>query len=443
MTRKSRPANRKRKERKERFLVHAADGVPYSLLAQSEEPGLVSDDVTLDLVEALVGVFLWPGLPVTVQRVKRINLIERFTLEAALTLGAVTAEELSALTKLPAQSIRPLLGRLLASGALMAAGPGRYAPTDDGEDILLRETVVVEEHGHQDFAYFPATDELLALTKAVAQRPKDLFNKKMRPATYMPVPEELRAETPSAVVTRHLAAGTAYECPPEVTGAAALDDEEPLGDICPAYLAQPVTCRHAPETGQSQVDLTLHGHKWDVRVRLAGVNGLVATWERFARLVERPEVAPLLWAAITGAGGSQLPRDVAATLTVQPSDSDSSPRYTMMLPEEAARELRASNHLGEVVGLRVDGEQTVLRIKVGFQPADVAAARLFATDHAAILLGTGEAASVEAAITDAAKEYALEPGVSVDPDEALDRTWQLEHYQAIYALRESHDFGYD
>ena len=117
----------------------------------------------------------------------------------------------------------------------------------------------------------------------------------------------------------------------------------------------------------------------------------------------------------------------------------------MSLTEEAALKLRKRTvPLGNEVGIRLEDEQAAALIRIQLRPADDAAAALFALDEAAQLLDSDPAASYQGAIEIAARRFGLAPdsGLMAGPDQLRERMWWLKFYEAVYARRESDDFGY-
>jgi hypothetical protein len=435
------------------LLVRVGDGTEYRLRVKSATVPERPAGVQLDLAQAYIPVFLWRSLPVLVRQQQRISLVERFALEAAAELGSVTAAELAGLTALPERAIGPLLRRMLAVGALEGTGTDSYTPTQKAASILDEETVAVLAETVCDFAYFPASDELLVLTDATAPWRRRLFHRKLRPSLQMPLEEPLSGQPPSAIINRHLTANTAHWRPADLVQALAGAGEEPVGDLCPVFQASPVLCRFEEENQRYRVDLTFRSpaaskqggqagaSPWTVKVDLSGIGGLVGYWRGLAGLAGEPEVLPLLWREVAGPGGALD----AAELKKLVVEEAAAPRYVLSLTEEAVLKLRKRPvPLSNEVGIRLEDEQAAALIRIQLRPADDPAAALFALDEAAQLLDSDPAASYQGAIEIAARHSGLAPdsGLMAGPDQLRERMWWLRFYEAVYARRESDDFGY-
>jgi hypothetical protein len=424
------------------------DGTEYRLRVRPATGSPRSTGTVLDLPRAYVPVFLWPSVPVLMRREQRLNLIERFALQAAQELGTVTAKELGELTGLPERAVGPLLRRLLAIGVLEASEPGSYAPTSKVAFVLQEETIILAEEAIQDFAYFPVSDELLALNVSRAVRTR-LFHPRMRPVLTMPVAPPLCDQSACAIVNRHLDAGTALGRLPTLLRALEPERPEPIGDLCPVFEASPVLCRKDEENARHRVDLTFRaprvageaGDPWTVKTRFVGVDGLADGWQRLAGLTRHPEVVPLLWQALA-APEAALDRTELAKLSVEEIQS---PRYALSLPEAAARTLQhRAGPLGREEWVRLEEDLATVLIGLELRPADDAAAALFALDDAASLLDGDPSPGYRAAIDTAARRFGLSFGAdhAPTPEQVRDRMWELKYYQAVYALREKEDFDY-
>jgi hypothetical protein len=428
--------------------VRADDGTEYRLRVRAATGSPRSTGTELELPRAYVPMFLWPSVPVLIRREQRLNLIERFALQAAQELGAVTATELADLTGLPERAVGPLLRHLLATGVLEASEPGSYAPTSEVALVLQEEAVILVGEAVRDFAYFPVSDELLVLdvTRALRRR---LFHQRMRPVLTMPVAPPLCDEPPCAIVNRHLDAGTALGRPPTLLRALEPERPEPIGDLCPVFEASPVLCRQDEENKRHRVELTFRapavageaGDPWAVKAHFAGVDGLTDGWRRLADLTRHPEVVPLLWQALAGPEAA-LDRTELAKLAVEEIQSS---RYALSLPEAAARALQQhAGPLGQEEWVRLEEDLATVLIGLELRPADDAAAALFALDDAASLLDGDPSPGYRAAIDTAARRFGLSSGAdhAPTPEQVRDRMWELKYYQAVYALREKEDFDY-
>jgi hypothetical protein len=408
-------------------------------------------DVELELTRAYVPMFRWPSLPVLTQHRQRINLIERFALQAATQLGSVTASELTDLTALPQRAIGPLLRRLVLAGALelYAADPDWYAPAEEAYRILADDegTVDVLAETVRDFVYLPESDDLFVLTDATARWRADLFSRKLRPVMQMPVEPPLSDWLPSQVVNWHLTANPAHWGSADLVGALERPDEEPVGDLCPVFEAGPVLCRG------NRISFTFRGparsgRKVDAELPARGE--LAGPWRRLAAMAQEPDVLLLLWQA---AAGPDNPLDPAELKKITIEELRS-PRYAMWLPEAAVLKLRQRTlhqrpvPLSEEIGLRIEDDQAAVIIRLEPRPAedDDAAAVLFAIDEAALLLRSDQGPSMgfRAAIDTAARHFDLPPDSDLTPDtdQVRERMWQLQYYEALYALREGDDFRY-
>ena len=436
-------------------VVRSEDGNQYRLRVRRVPPTTErSADTEFELIRASVPVFLWRSLRVIVERRQQLNLIERFALEAAVALGWVTAADLADLTGLPQRAIGPLLRHLIAADVLAASGPGSYEPTARTSGALAEATISLVEQTVQDFAYFPTSDELVVLPDTTSSWRIRLFDPKLAPALTMPVEAPLRDQLPSAIVNRHLQAGTVRgrpagllrAVPPEHPGL-----EAPAGDRCPVFEAAPVRCRYDGENHQHRVEFSFRARRarkragqataepFSVKVELTGLGGLVRGWKHLTGLAMHPDVLPDLWLALAGPG-AKLGQTEMEKLTVEEIQA---PRYALSLPEAAVLKLRRrTSALADAESIRLEVEEATMLIRLELWPADDAGAALFALDHAAQLLNGDSSPGYEAAIATAVRRFELPPGLEPTWKQVRDRMWQLEHYQAVDELRENDDFGY-
>jgi hypothetical protein len=438
-------------------VVRSEDGTRYRLRVKHVPTATErSGDVELELIRASVPVFLWQAVRVVMERQQHLDLIERFALEAASALGWLTSAELADLTGLPQRAVGPLLRRLIAAGVLTAGGPGSYEPTATTSGALAAETISLVEETLQDFAYFPTSDELVVLPDTTSSWQKRLFDRKLSPAMTMPVEAPLRDQLPSAIVNRHLEAGTAHGRPAGLLRAVPPEHpelEEPAGDRCPVFEVAPVLCRYDEEDHQHRVELNFRAQRarkqagqdaadsFTVTARLTGLSGLIHGWKRLAALVTHPAVLPELWLALAGPAG-KLEQAELKKLTIEEIQA---PRFAIWLPEAAVLKLpRSTSPLGDEEGIRLEVEEATVLIHLELRPADDAGAALFVLDHAARLLDGDSSPGYEAAVATAARHFRLPSSSDLKPGpkQVRHRMWQLGYYQAVYDLRENDDFGY-
>jgi hypothetical protein len=433
--------------------IRAENGVDYRLQLDPVRVPPASPQNSFELDEALIPVLLWRSVPVLLLRHERIDVVERFVLEAAEGLDGVSAQEIAELTGLPRQAVQPLLRRLLSAGGLRRSDQGLYLPLEATRLVLERESVAVEEDGVEDFAYFPDTDELLVLADITARERDKIFHHRMRPVLWKPVDDRLHGLARHQIVNRHLEAGTARRCPDGLVRAQDAGDgpilQEGTGELCPAYLARRVTCRFERE--HWTVALTLHGSATDrraggespqsapykVTTRFAELDALCSRWAALVHGVCHPDALAALWRAVAPPGAKTA---VPAGLLVEERDPA---RFAMKLTRPAAVVLTGRDvPLTEPAGVQIRAEEARFRVVVEFGPAegDDGAAELFAVDHAAVHLAEDPALGPETAVRLAAAQF----GLSRPPDwiRVRERMWRLKMYEAIYRMREHDDFSY-
>lgn len=433
--------------------IRAEDGFDYRLHVDPVRAPAVSPQDSFVLDEALVPVFLWQSVPVLVLRQERIDIVERFVLEAAAALDGVSAQEIAELTGLPQQAVQPLLRRLLGAGGLRRSDQGLYLPQESTRLILEGESVAVEENGVEDFAYFPDTDELLVLAGLTIPERDKIFHHRMRPALWKAVDEGLGGLARHQIINRHLEAGTAHRCPDELITAQDEGDgpipEETVGEMCPVYLAKKVTCRF--ESGHWTMALTLDASTtnratggespkstpYKVTTRFAELDALCSRWAALVHGVCHPDLLAPLWRAIAPPDAKTA---VPAGLLVEEGHPS---QFTMKLTRPAAAVMAGRDvPLTEPAGVHIRAEEARFRVAVEFGPAqdDDGAAELFAVDHAAAHLAGDPAFDPATAARLAAARF----GLSRPPDwiRVRERMWQLKMYEAVYRMREHDDFSY-
>ena len=264
------------------------------------------------------------------------------------------------------------------------------------------------------------------------------------------VSQEVSVLPPSEIVNRHLGAGTAHWCPPDLSQALAPPEEEPAGDLCPVFLATRILCRYSEPHGGHRADLTFStaakdgagtagkdsASRTSIGVTLSGIDRLLSQWYAVADLVTHPDVLPELCAAVAG---DQLD---CAGITVGEARL---PRYAMLVTAPAVTDLqRREVRLDDEVGIRVETDQASALIRLELAPADEEAAALFALDDAAERLRNHRPLSWQDALKAAATRFGLPPDSDLLPGlkRIRERLWQLHAYEAVYRMRESDDFYY-
>jgi hypothetical protein len=378
----------------------------------------VGPDTQVVVQESLVPLRWWRNVPVRMETATALSGMERFVLEMVLAFGAAAQAEFEEVTDLPAHLL-PLLGRrLVAAGALTAAG----TPADDAlcRRTLLSEQIAQERVESVHVLALPNAGEVLVLDRATGGDDPFLGWEKARvqPVGRYPVDETMSGRSLGDLLT-----GTAGIRGVE-TDVIAFDQ-----GLCPVFRCA------AQVTGDSGADVRLSIGDGAPSILLPGLKSLVDRWRGVDRvLAERPAAT---WKALLG--------------SVQRGDQAPTPRRIAparwqidVTGGQAAALCAAGRNLASRAGLAIETSEVVVEVVLGVAAADFTAEAAIAVDTA-INAGVSEGSSATAVHARLAEDAARLPYDVVGALAAakvVERAWQLGHYRLAYSLRERDDFDY-
>jgi hypothetical protein len=421
------------------------------------------------------------GVPVLREVSHDLTVFERFVLEMALELGAVSGRDITEVLDLQPEFLVRGAWRLAVAGALRKEGELYQVVPEVATTLLTTKTLPQRVQSTADFALLPRTGDLLGVASSrggwLAEA--DRQRHKLRPHGAAPAPASLwsrrRAEYLAERVQAGDIAGSDHEIAEVVVplddDPALLpwlhqprsahkqgspqddDDSRPRG--CPAYhcsaqvtrgpkgplveaelTAAPAPgrpARHDPgedadrdsesddDGSERERQRVAAEDKFTLRADLTGAAGLVATWQRLLDALDSEPHLRAAWRQVTDA-----PCDYARAERTGVST------WVFHIGGEAAQAIAASAHsLVEPAGLEIEFEETTVEAHIELRAADDAAHALFERDLlvASLLAAPDPGATLAAAGSD---EKALR-----------ERIWQLGHYRLAYALREAEDFRYE
>jgi hypothetical protein len=375
---------------------------------------------------ALVPMLLWPSVPVTRRVDQDLTIVDRFIVEAALSLSPMRAEDVAEVTGIPPEAIARVAGRLTGLGLLRADGDS-YRPLEEAaRTALARQTVAEYRTAYVTFLYLPQGDDLFAFPPGPGQPDPPLL-KKAPPVAAAPVPARIAGRNRAELLRERIVGGRVAGLPEDIVDA--VDGEDTVPPVCQAY-----QCRgHVRSQGD---DATLVLRMFDgagksvAQCTLAGAAGQAARWAALA--------------AQAGSVGQRWESAGGAVAAVQEADTTWSFTLDGIAANAAARDGVA---LSKPVGLAVHDDDCVVYVDATFAPADPVARHVFALHHAVRAIADTAPAqlhpdAVETATAAARKAYELDDNALTGTDVA-DRLWNERHYRHVYAVRSSRDFAYD
>ncbi|WP_157255018.1 hypothetical protein [Nonomuraea typhae] len=386
-----------------------------------EEP---ADDVLAVVLEALVPMIFWPRVAIRRAIDEDLSAVEMFLLEAAVSLGWLTAEVVEEITDLPTDVITAVTDGLVEFGLLTRNGTTLNPVEDEIAQTLGRETLRRHAWDTCSVLYLPHTHEAVAFGVPARGR-----RRRSPPPAYLagpgdrvtaPVGPDLMGTDPARLLSELLVRGDIARLPEDVIGIGPFPEDEPVPESCPVYRVEGVV-----RTGTPRVDLYVLTGDQRVRLDLSGAETLAGRWLRLAGFLKDP-------------GGSARAAEAlgcdAGDLVVEDG--------RVLLNARAATAVGNRLSLATSGGFHVTDRQTVISVPIDLRPADLEAAILFALDRAAAnMRGAGSEQAGEI-LARACREHDL-------PEDALplaalaDRLWGLAQYDLVYMLRAPRDFAYD
>ncbi|MEV0604772.1 hypothetical protein AB0I61_00150 [Polymorphospora rubra] len=175
-----------------------------------------------EITEALVPILIWPAVPVLKRVEHGLSVVERFVLEAALTLQGVRAEDITEITGIPTDIAFRVADRLRALGALDRVD-GTFEPIEPVTREVLTSQRLPEYHqANLQFMYLADTDELIAYDSGPGTPDPPLVHL-VPVACQAPVPAGLVGRSRATLLNERIAAGRVAGLPDWVH--AAVDDD--------------------------------------------------------------------------------------------------------------------------------------------------------------------------------------------------------------------------
>lgn len=376
-------------------------------------------NATVVVREALLPVLLWPSVPVVREVEERLTIIDRFVMESAELVAAVTAADITEVTGMPPDAVDRIAGRLVTLGLLVPDGPG-YTTTDAAAETLAldRPAVKKPQETRLTFLYLPQGDDLIAYQEGPRRTEPPALHR-TDPTGPFPLPPDIAGQSRAGYLRERIAAGRVVGLPEGIIDV--VDDEQvmPLG--CPVY-----RCTGAVVGIGAATELrlrTIGGKKrQQVNCTIAGAAGQGGYWSAQAGWVE---AAVAGWTATGG--------------TVQPVRMEPA-RWALTMDGPAATAAAGAGiDLSQPAGLSMRSEVCVTYVDVSFHPADRAARRVLALQDALLRITSQVADNLdEDTVSDAASAaraaYDLDE-VDLTDDDVRDRLWLERHYLHVYGLR--------
>ncbi|MEV0392001.1 hypothetical protein [Polymorphospora rubra] len=382
-----------------------------------------------EITEALVPILTWPAVPVLKRVEHGLSVVERFVLEAALTLQGVRAEDITEITGIPTDIAFRMADRLRALGALDRVDD-TFEPVEPVTREVLTSQRLPEYHqANLQFMYLADTDELIAYDSGPGTPDPPLVHL-VPVACQAPVPAGLVGRSRATLLNERIAAGRVAGLPDWVH--AAVDDDVRMPETSPAY-----RCRrgHLKSAG-SGAALVLELYDGDNPER----RGRPCSFDGADRLRER------LRACADALDGALRPLTPASQAEATVLD-DRTVRFFTVTTEGARYFGDQGLPISRPLGLSIRSTQAIVAVPARLAPADPAAAGLFALDHAVhhmleTPLSELTPQTAAQAVAGAVEVHQL-PETAVTVDELRSELWRRRHFTPLYTLRAAEDFDYD
>jgi hypothetical protein len=427
------------------------------------DPPRVTPQTVAVVSETLLPLLSLRDIPVLQEMRQELTALERFVLEMALALDAVTAEDFTEIVSLPRQVLTAGASRLVGGGALRLVG-GTYEVEPETAAQVLREAAIRRRlPATADFVLLPRTGDLLEVAGKKKSWLRQLELSRLGPATGAPVPEELWDQRRSGYLAARVEERTVALLDTNVVEVPVPDGDPPLVEVsyadaaaqvrlCPAYLCRAEVTRDGP--GRHTVRAVLHGttrsrrsragsgapaRTVEVPVQLTGAEQLVTRWLTLTDAMEQPDIQRAAWREI------RPPPTQYGTEPFLAAHRCGPVKWEFSLTGHAAQAITEERRtLTQPVGATLEDADSAVSLICSFAPADDDARIQFARDDAVSrLLAT--AAPVQELPT-ACRAATTAFGVAESRLAARtirERAWDLGGYRLAYALRESEDFPYD
>jgi hypothetical protein len=373
-------------------------------------------------------------VPVIRRIYEELTVVDRFVVEAALTLAPMRAEDVAEVTTVPRDAVVRIAGRLASLGLLRADGLDFYPVEAAAWNALQQRAVPEDRQTSMTFLYLPHSDDLIAFPTGPG-RSKPPLLQKAKPAEVAPLPREVAGARRADLLRTRIQSGRVAGLPPDIVDVVTDDmSDEALPASCPAY-----RCRghvKSNDDGRLVLDVLDRDGKKTAQWTLSGAIEQADEW---VALALRALDAGTSW-TVAGGDVQVVQEGPAAWMYVLDAvAAKAAARDGLRLSEPAGLEI----HDGD----RREDDRVVVAVNARFVPLDDDATRVFALHQAIRTLVDQDTASMSAlavteATTAARAAYGLENDALTEP-EITDSLWTEKHYRHVYALRAAKDFPYD
>lgn len=376
---------------------------------------------------------LWPSVPVIRRIYEELTVVDRFIVEAALTLAPMRAEDVEEVTTIPKDAVIRIAGRLVSLGLLRPDGADYY-PVEAAAQNALRERAVPETRkASMTFLYLPHSDDLIAFPTGPG-RSKPPLLQKAKSAEIAPLPREIAGTGRADLLRARIRSGRAAGLPPDIVDVAEDTPDEALPSSCPAY-----RCRghvKSNDDGRLVLDVIDRNGKKTAQWTFSGAIKQANEW---IALTMRALDAGTSWTSVGGDVQVIQEGPGAWMYVLDAVAANAAAQDGIRLSEPAGLEI----HDGD----RREDDRMVVEVNARFVPLDHDATAVFALNHAIRTVIDQDTSSVSAltvkeATAAARVTYGLENDALTE-SRVADSLWTNKHYRHVYALRYTKDFPYD
>ena len=367
--------------------------------------------------ETLVGIEIWPDVPMIRRTSESLTIIDRLIIESAMALDPVYPNDIEEITGIPQESISAIQSRLVGLGLLQINEGGavvtEHARTalDKAEAQRLRPTQLT-------FLYLADTDELIALPQASGRRAPRLDHADS--AGYIEIVDRPGLTSRHEFIAERIRERSVLGLSKDIVSPVVTDTV--IAGYSKQYRCSGYTITADDGTRRAHLKVEIKPSK-TVNVQIPYADRLTARWENLAEHAVR---AADSWGPVTVTKIGEI--------------------WRYELSYQAATAAAAAGiRLGHPGGLLIQDETDVVYVDVEFTSGDSRAARIFALQHAVAEVAMRPAVEINArtltSITTASsKRYDLDPALALTPAEVRSVLWANRHYQHIYSLRREEDF---
>lgn len=398
---------------------------------------------TVLIKEALVPMHLWTSVPVVKCIDEELTIVDRFVLEAALSLAPMYARDVEEVTQIPEDAVTRIAGRLTGLGLLRSDGGAYWAEADAAYDALTKQSAPRYATAWLSFLYLPDGDDLVAFSAGPGQTAVPMLNR-VAPISGKALASDVAGVPLTEFIGQRIRSGTVARLPEDIVDVVeeVTSADEHGNDDGPIHVQRvPDTCsvyRCAGHVKRQGDDVTLvlqikgrAGNR--EKCVIPGAVGQANIWESID--VQVPDAV----------------EDWDGRIAIEKITSAS---WRFILDEVAADSAAWRDvPISEPGGLSItELPSCIVEVEIEFEPEDSAAARIFALDHAVREVTETAYESItgsrnilaRAAESGAARFAEYGPGgLPVTGKDVEERLWAGNHFRHVYAIREAEDFAYD